>query len=258
MNRFEGKIAIVTGASRGIGRAIALRLAREGADLGINYRDHSDAAMEVAEEIRGMGRRAEILQADVRHDQDVRRMVADAERLLGPISVWVNNAGVEFEEPLEDISEEHWDETFNVNVKGVFFCSRAVGEIMLGRSSRETLPGDAQVGSIVNVASRFGLLGDPTSLPYGASKAAVINITKALAKHYAPQIRVNAVAPAFTPTDMMAHVDDAYLARFHAATPLARITKPEDTAAAVAFLSSEDAAFTTGTVLSVDGGYTLK
>ena len=113
-------------------------------------------------------------------------------------------------------------------------------------------------GVIINIASRFGFIGDPSSLPYGASKAAVINITKALAKQYAPTVRVNAVAPAYTPTGMMAHVSEDYIARFNAATPMARITRPEDTAAAVAFLASDDASFTTGATLLVDGGYTLK
>ena len=119
-------------------------------------------------------------------------------------------------------------------------------------------PPEAPAASIINIASRFGVLGDHTSLPYGASKAAVINLTKAMAKLYAPHIRVNAVAPAYTPTDMTAHVAEDYVASFHAATPLGRPTRPEDTAAAVAFLASEDAAFTTGATLPVDGGYTLK
>ncbi len=248
MNRFEGKAAFVTGASRGIGRTIALRLAEEGADVAVHYREQREAAEQLAGEIRALGRRAEALGGDVRKEADVRAMVAAAEAAFGKIGVWINNAGVEYEEPLDEIEEQHWEETFAVNVKGLFYCSRAAAAHMLAHEG----------GVIVNIASRFGFIGDPTSLPYGASKAAVINITKALAKHYAPRVRVNAVAPAYTPTDMMAHVSEEYIARFNAATPLARVTRPEDTAAAVAFLASEEASFTTGATLLVDGGYTLK
>lgn len=252
MNRFDNKTVFVTGASRGIGRAIALRLAREGATLGVNYLRDAGAAENVAGEIRAMGRRAELFQADVRDNASVGAAVAAAERAFGTIDVWVNNAGVEYEEPIGEISEAHWEETFAVNVKGLFFCARAAAAHMMTRKSRE------DPGVIINISSRFGFLGDPTSLPYGASKAAVNNITKALAKLYAPVIRVNAVAPAFTETDMMTHVTPEYIARFHESTPLKRIARPEDTASAVAFLASADSAFTTGATLLVDGGNTLK
>ena len=248
MERFRGKVALVTGASRGIGRAIALRLAAEGADLALNFLANRALAEEVAGEIRSSGRRAEVIQADVRDDGSVAAMVAAAAGALGGIDVWVNNAGVEFEEPIEEIQEENWEQTFAVNVKGVFFCCRAAAAHMSGRGK----------GVIINIASRFGFIGDPNSLPYGASKAAVINLTKALAKRYAPHVRVNAVAPAYTPTDLMAHVSEAYIQGFHSATPMGRVATPEDTAAAVAFLASDDAAFTTGATLLVDGGYTLK
>ena len=252
MERFAGKTAFITGASRGIGRAIALRLAAEGATVAINYKGNRQAAESVAGEIRAMGRRAEVFQGDVREDASVRSMVAAAVHAFGTLDVWVNNAGVEYEEPVEQIPEFHWDDTFAVNVKGLFFCSRAIAEHMLRHKSAE------RPGVIINIASRFGVLGDPNSLPYGASKAAVLNITKALAKKYAPVIRVNAVAPAFTPTDMMMHVSEDYRAAFRANTPLQRPTRAEDTAAAVAFLASDDASFTTGATLPVDGGYTLK
>ena len=256
MERLGGKTAVVTGASRGIGRAIAARLAQEGADVGISYLANANQAEAVANEIQAMGRRTALLPVDLRDDGSVRAMATAAQDALGPVDIWVNNAGVEYEEPLVDIQEAHWDDTFAVNVKGLFFCCRAAGEAMLSRAQHATT--SSPVGSIINIASRFGLLGDPTSLPYGASKAAVINMTKALAKHYAPHVRVNAVAPAYTPTDMTAHVSEDYLARLNASTPLARVTQPEDTAAAVAFLASEDAGFITGVTLPVDGGYTLK
>ena len=255
-SRFAGKTIVITGASRGIGRAIALRLASEGgaegATFGVNYLGNTEAAEGVAEELRALGARAEIFQADVRDEASVLGMVAAAEAAFGVIDVWVNNAGVEFEEPIEAITEAQWDETFAVNVKGAFFCARAVGAHMLAHKRAE------EPGVIVNISSRFGFLGDPTSLPYAASKGALNNLTKGLAKLYAPVIRVNGVAPAFTPTDMMAHVGEDYLERFRRDTPLQRPTRPEDTAAAVAFLASDDAAFTTGATLLVDGGYTLK
>ena len=252
MQRFADRTVFITGASRGIGRAIALRLAAEGATLGLNYRAGAEAARAVAEEARAAGApRAEVFAGDVRDEASVLAMVGEAERAFGTLDVWVNNAGIEIEEPIGDITEAHWDETFAVNVRGLFYCSRAVANHMLPRKSREA------PGVIVNVSSRFGLLGDPGSLPYGASKAAVNNLTKAFAKLWAPAIRVNGVAPAYTETDMMAHVSEAYRARFFDSTPLKRTALPEDTANAVAFLASDDAAFTTGQTLLVDGGLTL-
>ena len=248
MNRFEGKTVLITGASRGIGRAIALRLAEEGANIAINYVRERNRAEQVALEVEAKGCRAAVFQADVRDDAAVRAMAGHAISAFGAVDVWVNNAGVEHEEPIESTSESHWDETFAINVKGVFFCCRAIAP---HKQARER-------GVIVNIASRFGVLGDPDSLAYGASKAAVINLTKALAKRYAPHIRVACVAPAYTETDLMAHVTPEYVARFHKSTPLQRVARPEDTAAAVAYLASDDASFTTGAVLPVDGGYTLK
>jgi len=252
MHRFSGKTAFITGASRGIGRAIALRLSAEGARVGINYRGNEAAARAVAEEVRAAGGRADVFPGDVREEASVAAMLAAAERAWGTIDVWVNNAGIEIEEPLDAISVAHWDETFAVNVRGVFLCARAAAAHMLPRKSQ------ADPGAIVNVSSRFSFLGDPGSLPYGASKAAVNNLTKALAKLWAPAIRVNGVAPAYTETDLMAHVTPEYTARFFANTPLKRTARPEDTANAVAFLASSDAAFTTGQTLLVDGGYVLK
>jgi len=248
MNRFEGKTVLITGASRGIGRAIALRFAEEGANIAVNYVRERIRAEQLALEVEAKGCRAAVFQADVRDDAAVRAMAGDAVSVFGAVDVWVNNAGVEYPEPIDEIGESHWDDTFAVNVKGLFFCCRAIAPHMLAR----------ETGAIVNVASRFGLLGDPDSLPYGASKAAVINLTKALAKRYAPHIRVNCVAPAYTETDLMANVTPEYVARFHKNTPLARVARPEDTAAAVAYLASDDASFTTGATLPVDGGYTLK
>ncbi|MEE8394573.1 MAG: glucose 1-dehydrogenase [bacterium] len=256
--RLAGRVALVTGSSRGIGRAIALRLAAEGAQLALHCREKRERAEGVAAEIRALGGRAEVFAGDVRREAEVGAMLAAALEVFPAIDIWVNNAGVEFEEPLAEIRESSWEQTFAVNVKGLFFCCRAAGAHMLARTGEQAGTAPVETGVIVNIASRFGLLGDPASLPYGASKAAVINITKALAKHYAPWVRVNCVAPAYTETDMMAHVDEEYRARFHAATPLGRVALPEDTAAAVAFLASPDAAFTTGATLPVDGGYTLK
>jgi 3-oxoacyl-[acyl-carrier protein] reductase len=252
MHRFANKTCFVTGASRGIGRAIALRLGAEGARVGIGYRADEGAAREVAEQVRAAGGQAEVFAGDVRDEASVAAMMAAAERAFGTLDVWVNNAGIEIEEPLDAISVAHWDETFAVNVRGVFLCARAAAAHMLPRHSQE------RPGVLINIASRFGFLGDPGSLPYGASKAAVINLTKALAKLWAPVLRVNGVAPAYTETAMMAHVTPEYRARFFAATPLQRVARPEDTAAAVAFLASDDAAFTTGQTLLVDGGYALK
>jgi 3-oxoacyl-[acyl-carrier protein] reductase len=253
MNRLQDRIALVTGASRGIGRSIALRLAEEGADIAVNFKTDQHRAEAVAQEVRALGRRAVVFPADVRSERAVNGMVQRVEQFFGRIDVLVNNAGIEYEEPIEATSEAHWDDTFAVNVKGLFFVSRAVAGVMASGGAS-----GARGGAIVNIASRFGFLGDPGSIAYSSSKAAVINITKAMAKRYAPSIRVNCVAPAYTPTDMMAHVSEEYLQRTAEATWLKRYTQPEDTAAAVAFLASGDSSFTTGQTLLVDGGYTLK
>lgn len=243
---------LVTGSSRGIGRAIALRLANEGARVGVHCRARTAEAEAVAAAVRQTGTQACVLQADLRQEQEVQELLRRCAESLGGLDVLVNNAAVEHEQPIEALEEALWEDTFAVNVKGVFFCCRAAVREMLPR------PPGAPAAVIINISSRFGQLGDPNSLAYGASKAALNNLTKALAKRYAPQIRVCAVAPAYTPTEMMAHASEGYRAAFQRATPLERFTRPEDTAAAVAFLASEDASFTTGAILPVDGGYSLK
>ena len=252
MGRLSGKHAFVTGGSRGIGKAIALRLAAEGARVGLSYLGRADAANETVAEITAAGGSAAAFQGDVRSEASVRAMVDAALADFGHLDIWVNNAGVEYEEPLGEIVEAHWDETFAVNVKGLYFCSQAIAPHLQASHTAE------DAGCIINISSRFGFLGDPGSLPYGASKAAVNNITKALAKAYAPNVRVCGVAPAYTETEMMAHVTEEYRQKFFASTPLQRTARPEDTAAAVVFLASSDASFTTGTTLLVDGGYALK
>ncbi len=259
MLRLSQKRALITGASRGIGKAIALQFAKEGAKVAVHYHRNLDQAKGVLEAIESQGGAGCLVQGDIRQNTEVERLVAKAKTALDGLDILVNNAGIEHEEALDDIVEAHWDATFALNVKGAFFCCRAAAKAMQATLGTHTAGKVAKgAAAIVNVSSRFGFLGDPSSLAYGASKAALNNLTKALAKQYAPYIRVNGVAPAYTPTDMMAHVSEEYRQAFHEATPLRRITKPQDTAAAVAFLASDEASFTTGTTLLIDGGYSLK
>ena len=259
MPRLTNRRALITGASRGIGKAIALQFAKEGAMVAVHYHQSLEQAKKVLQSLEAEGAKGCLVQGDIRQLTQAERVVIQAEKGLGGLDILVNNAGVEYEETIEQTLEAHWDETFALNVKGAFFCCRAAAKAMQPcDDEKNTALKTKTTAAIVNISSRFGFLGDPNSIAYGASKAALNNLTKALAKHYAPHIRVNGVAPAYTPTDMMAHASEEYRQAFYAATPLQRITQPQDTAAAAVFLASHEASFTTGATLLVDGGYSLK
>jgi NAD(P)-dependent dehydrogenase (short-subunit alcohol dehydrogenase family) len=251
-----GKVALVTGAGQGNGRAIALRLARGGADVAVNDLREDTAAL-VAAEVRGLGRRALALPADAgspaRIEEMVRRTVAE----LGRLDILVNNAGIIRPNPLGSVTEEDWDTTFAVNARGVFFCTQAAARVMIEQGG----------GTIINIASVAGR-GVPTlSPPYAASKAAVINITqqtaRALARH---NITVNALCPGIIDTDFNRRLDELlgvqqqglepgeFLRQRVAGVPLGRIGTAEDVANAVAFLASPAASYITGQSLNVDGG----
>jgi NAD(P)-dependent dehydrogenase (short-subunit alcohol dehydrogenase family) len=250
-----GRVALVTGAGSGIGRATALRIAKAGAAaVVVNYRTSAQKAEGVADEIRAMGVEALCAQADVRDDARVRAMMLAVERRFGRLDVLVNNAGVTRWAPLADLealTDEVWDEILDVNVKGAFRCSRAAAPLL------------ARVeGMIVNVASVSGVLAPATisSLAYGASKAALIHMTRVLAVALAPRVRVNAVAPAFTDTPWMReHFGAAFAERASAAAtqyPLRRIATADDVATAImGLITGGD--FVTGQTLVVDGGLTI-
>lgn len=237
--RLQGKIAVVTGAGRGLGRSVALALAGEGADLALSYRESRAGAEAAAEAARGLGRRALALPADARVPGEIAGFVAEAAERLGGIDILVNNAGVFRRTPLESLSEQDLDEAFDVNVKAAVLASRAAAPHMHKRSG----------GAIVNIASLGGVRAWPKHLPYCASKAALIMATRCLALALAPQIRVNAVAPGILDPP---GADAALLRR----VPLGRLGTHAETVAAVLFLVS-GATYTTGEVLLADGGRSL-
>ncbi len=247
--RLEGKRALVTGGSRGIGRAIALGLAGEGADVAVNYRRSRGDAESAVGEIAGMGCRAVAVQGSTDSRADVERFVAEAQDFLGGLDILVNNAGILKRTPLLEISEEEWDAILNVNLKGYFLVGQAVGRRMVE---------DGTPGAIVNVSSAGQAAAGPNLTHYCVSKAGVAMLTKQMALELAPhRIRVNAVAPGLIETDMnradIAQDDfrEGRLARI----PLRRIGTPDDVVGAVVYLASNDEArLVTGASLFVDAG----
>ncbi len=187
------------------------------------------------------------VKVDVTDAQSVQAMIHASRQVMGGVDILVNNAGVLKSGTVDGFTDEDWEMTFRVNVKGPVLCSREFAKAVRPES-----------GVIVNIASRFALLGAPNSLAYGASKAALVNITKALASYFAPNIRVNAVAPAYTLTELNEFESPTFLESFVQAVPLKRAATPADSAAAVAYLASDDAAFVTGHTLYVDGGFSIR
>ena len=242
------RTAIVTGASRGIGRAAAAHLAREGWAVCINYLERRDKAEELKTCLEAEGRRAMIYQADVADKAAVEAMAAAARSEFGPVSLLVSNAGVAGQMQIQDVREEQWDRYFAVNVKGAYNAVQAVLPDML----------HAHKGSIVTVSSMWGLRGASCEAVYSATKAALIGLTRSLAVELAPSgIRVNCVAPGVINTDMVQALGRETLDELARTTPLGRHGTPKDVAAAIAFLAGEDASFVTGQVLTADGGFIL-
>jgi 3-oxoacyl-[acyl-carrier protein] reductase len=236
----DGKVALVTGGSRGIGAAIARELARAGARVAVNYRSGREAAEEIAAEIGGIA-----VPGDVADAEQARALVERAESELGDLDILVNNAGLTRDTLLARMSDEDWDDVLDTNLGGVFHTSRAVARKMLRR----------RAGSIVNLTSVVGLRGNPGQANYVAAKAGVIGFTKALARELGGRgVRVNAVAPGYIETGLTAVLSEPVREAILANTPLGRLGRPEDVAGAVRFLCSGEAAFVTGEVLLVDGG----
>jgi NAD(P)-dependent dehydrogenase (short-subunit alcohol dehydrogenase family) len=248
--RLEGKVAIVTGGGAGIGKAIALRLAEEGADVVIGDVDEG-AARAVADQIEALGRRASAVRTDVMQKQDIEALVEKACQ-LGPIDILINNAGVEEITPLLEVSEEEWDRTLDTNLKGVFLCGQVVARAMIA---------EGRGGKMVNIGSIAGVM-PPRKVPhYASSKGAVHTLTKQMALELASHdITVNAVAPGVIRNGLSTHhslADPERAERIAHGIPLGRVGSPRDISHAVLFLVSEEADYITGVVLAVDGGFLL-
>jgi 3-oxoacyl-[acyl-carrier protein] reductase len=242
------RVAIVTGGSRGIGRAIALRLAQDGARLVVNYCNSAAAANEVVEQIRASGGVAMAVQADVRLVAQAETLIDAAKKAFGQIDILVNNAGTTRDTLIMRMSEEDWDVVIDTNLKGTFNCIKAVSRQMIRQ----------RYGRIVNITSVAGLGGNAGQANYASAKAGLIGLTKTVAKELGSRgITCNAVAPGFVPTDLTASMPEDLVRLAVERTPLGRMGTPEDMAAAVAFLVCEDADFITGQVLAVDGGLAI-
>ncbi len=249
--KLSAKVALVTGGGTGIGRAISNAFAREGATVVINYSKSEAEAGKTADELRGLAGSSSIVRADVSSDVEVRDMIEKVQKQWGRIDILVNNAGMTRfidHANLEALTEEIWDRTFAVNLKGAFFCCRAVAPLMKKQGS----------GRIVNIASVAGLTGNGSSIAYCASKAGMISITKSLARVLAPEVCVNAIAPGLIDTRWLDGVERAEIMRknFQNAALIKRVGKPEDIAE-VALSLAVDWSFVTGQVIVVDGGRTL-
>ena len=249
MSHLQGKTAIVTGGSRGIGRAIAMELARQGATVVIGFRSNERAAQDAVAAIQQSGGRAIAIQADVGVFEEAKRLVDVALEQFGQVDILVNNAGVTQDTLLLRMSDSEWDSVLNTNLKGAFNCIKAVARSMVRK----------RYGRIINITSVAGLAGNVGQANYCAAKAGLIGLTKAVAKELGPRnITVNAVAPGYVETDLTANMPKEWKDQVIQMTPLGRAGTAEDVAKAVAFLVSEDAAFITGQVLSVDGGMVMQ
>jgi len=248
MAQLDGKIAVVTGGARGIGRGIALELARRGARVVVNYHSRADAAEEVVQLIKQAGGDAIAAQADVSQAGAASQLIKAALDFGGRLDILVNNAGTTRDMLLAMMSESDWDTVITTNLKSAYNCSKAALKPMMRQ----------KYGRIINITSVAGIAGNAGQTNYSASKAGLIGFTKALAKEVGPrQITVNAVAPGFIPTDLTSALPKDLLDAAVKLTPLGRLGAIEDVAYAVAFLASDEAAYITGQVLTVDGGMVM-
>jgi NAD(P)-dependent dehydrogenase (short-subunit alcohol dehydrogenase family) len=245
--RLENKVALVTGAQQGIGRAIAVALAREGADVGVNFLDDAAAAEGVAGEIRRLGRRAVTVQGDVAKAASVAAMVKAVTAALGPPEVLVNNAGVFPRASFLELAELEWDHVLGINLKGSFLCAQAVARALVAAH---------RPGAIVNISSS-AVRGDPRGVHYSSSKAGIVGLTRAMALALAPHdIRVNAIAPGLTDTAQPRYGNtEEQIAERAREIPLGRIAQPEEIAKVAVFLASSESGWITGELIHVNGGF---
>lgn len=246
--RLLGKKALVTGASRGIGRAIALELAKQGADVGVNFAGSEAKALEVVDEIKAMGRESFAIQCDVSNSESVTNMVKETIERFGKLDILVNNAGITKDNLIMRMKEEEWDDVLNINLKGVFLCTKSVTRQMMKQRS----------GRIINIASIVGVSGNPGQANYVAAKAGVIGLTKTSAKELASRgITVNAIAPGFITTEMTDKLSEDIQNEMLKIIPLAQFGEPQDIANTVVFLASDESRYITGQTIHVDGGMVM-
>lgn len=245
MKKLENKVAIVTGSSRGIGKATALLFAKEGAKVVVNYSKSENEANAVVNEIKKLGSDATAIKCDVSKEEQVKQMIEKTIKKFGRIDILVNNAGIVFDVPFAERTVEQWKRTLEVNLIGVFLCSKYAAPYM-----------KKQGGKIVNISSNNGLdVPSPTSIDYNASKAGIVILTKDLAKELAPTIQVNSVAPGWVDTEMNKNIPKDFIKEEIKKISLKRFAKPEEIAKVILFLASDDASYMTGSILKVDGGY---
>ncbi len=242
------KVALVTGGSRGIGRAIALALAERGARVAVNYVTNAEAAAAVVEEIAGTGGQAIAIQGDVSQAEDAKRLVNETLAQFDGLHILVNNAGLTKDDLLLRMSEEAWDRVMEVDLRGAFLCTKAAIRPLIRQ----------RWGRIINVASVAGMVGNAGQANYAAAKAGLIGFTKAVAKEVASRkVTANAIAPGLVRTEMTADLTEAQETAVLQLVPIGRMATPEEIAPAVVFLASEEAAYITGHVLAIDGGLVM-
>jgi 3-oxoacyl-[acyl-carrier protein] reductase len=245
----DGRVAIVTGGGRGIGRAVAVRLAKEGANVAITYRSNDAAAEEAAEEVRAAGAQSEIFQGDVATPEDVAALFEGVGEALGRVEILVNNAGLTRDNLMMRMKESEFDEVLSTNLKGTYLCTRAALRPMIR----------ARWGRIVNISSVVGLVGNAGQANYAASKAGIIGFTKSVAREVAQRgITANVVAPGYVETELTQSLTDDIKDQIKSQVPAGRFAEAEEVAGVVAFLAGEDAGYVTGQTLAVDGGMTMQ
>jgi 3-oxoacyl-[acyl-carrier protein] reductase len=245
----RGRVALVTGGGRGIGRALAVRLAEEGANLAISYRSNDAAAGEAAEEVRGAGVEIELFKGDVSSPEDVEALFNGVSDTFGRVDILVNNAGITRDNLLMRMKEEEFDDVLRTNLKGTYLCTRAALRPMVR----------ARWGRIVNVSSVVGLVGNAGQANYAASKAGIVGFTKSVAREVAQRgITVNAVAPGYVETELTGSLPEKVKEQIREQVPAGRFGEPEEVAEVIAFLVGEEAGYVTGQTIAVDGGMTMQ